>query len=292
MRRLGVACVIVFGGVASADPAPPAAACLPPFGAYSARVVAGQPIVCGATDKQRACVTADGHAVPEPPRAATAELRGDATAGFTACSAGACKPVGPKLAAAIAAFRAQDPAREVGVLADLSVATLDGGANDVHVWTVPGDRELKLKAPKEYAAGDGAMLTRVQVAGDVLLASWTDCAGPCGKTVIVGPNGKNRGAWFDDADGIDIGHHQLAVATTIKPHLLVLDARHGTRIAKVALPNGDQEADVAEVAPGEFAIATSDTMEHVELVRAKLAHGALKLEGKPVELPMCAAPSE
>jgi hypothetical protein len=213
MRALSILVVVLAtSGLATGDqvraPAPPAPGkvpmtlvpCLPPDVELDLRSQNGDPVICWGASCMK--LTDDGAAMVPPPPAKPAwfgpraEVR-DEGGKPAVCSKAGCKPAGPKLAAAIveerksAAADGQTP--RLAATADRKAVVVGS-----EVWSLAGDKPLKLKAPASYkrGGGDPPGIVGIDVAGDVLVVDWTDCAGPCTRGQIVDSGGKNKGADF------------------------------------------------------------------------------------------------
>lgn len=157
----------------------------------------GNPVVCwGAACMAPEFMNLDAKLVAKPaptpawPDAAVVKTQGDI---MSVCVHATCKPVGPKLAAAIALARADNPARDpVSATTDFK-AVVTGS----EVWSVAKDKPLKLKAPSSYkGGGDKPSMVGAQAAGALLVVDWSNCAGPCTVGQLVDSNGGNKGASF------------------------------------------------------------------------------------------------
>jgi hypothetical protein len=72
------------------------------------------------------------------------------------------------------------------------------------------------------------------VVGAAMIATWQNCAGPCGKSILVDSNGKTHGAWFGGGEAIDLGHQLLAITPTADGATFrVIDALTGAPIPGV-----------------------------------------------------------
>jgi hypothetical protein len=201
-------------GLAAADPgkaaAPAAAAvpttrvpCLPKSDSYRLASDNGDPVVCWGSSCMK-LVAGEPATMVAPPAPAPAwpgphgEVRDDGGKPAV-CVGTACKPVGAKLAAAIAEERKSAAADQ---RAPHLAATLDGKAVVAGgaAWSVAKDKPLALKPPSSYAHDDTPSNAGVDVAGNLLVVSWSDRAGPCTVAQLADSSGKNRGKSFAGGD--------------------------------------------------------------------------------------------
>jgi hypothetical protein len=112
------------------------------------------------------------------------------------CVGAKCQQLGKKLVAAIADHKKN---LDANAQPDLSATTdLKALVIGSTVWNVKADREIKLTPPPIYKrGGDKPGIPGIDVAGDLLVVQWTDCAGPCTKFAIVDSNGINKGPTGD-----------------------------------------------------------------------------------------------
>jgi len=181
--------------------------CAPMNSSLSA--VDGMPVVCweGACMK----VELDGTGAelvatppPVPPWRTVAAVTTDSV-----CMGTSCKKLGAKLRTAVADARkkatTEDPAR-IAATTDLAVVVINGDP-----WSVARDKKMALKRPSEYKNAEAAMVGAT-VAGDLLVADWADCAGPCTQSQIVDSRGKNRGGTTQGGGAVlELGARHFAV---------------------------------------------------------------------------------
>jgi hypothetical protein len=166
-----------------------------------------------------------------------AELR-DVNGTPSACLGARCTSLGTKAAAAVAAVKATLPtlAYPNGNLESADEAVLvsgDGKALVIEeggtraVWSIAGDKVIDLARPSK-----NHVLMRVEVASGALFATWSDCAGPCGKTILVDSSGKNHGAWFPAGRAIGLDDNRVAIVPTDEGAVFrVLEAATGRQLA-------------------------------------------------------------
>jgi len=120
------------------------------------------------------------------------------------CVGGKCKKLGKKLLAAIAEYKKTfDPANN-GPLRLSATTDLKAFAIGYdQLWNVAGDSKLKLTTPKSYARSiDKPTVVGLEVAGDLMVVSWSACAGPCTTFSIVDSSGRPKGAEGDGGGGV------------------------------------------------------------------------------------------
>lgn len=137
---------------------------------------------------------------------------------LSACVGKSCTPLGKALAAKVAKVAAEaeadGPNGMLLAVADAVLVSGDGKAVVLEqggtrsVWSVAGDRELPLKPPP---AGGG--LLSVEVASGAMIATWADCAGPCGTSIFVDSAGTNLGTWFPAGRAIGLGTRVAIIPT-------------------------------------------------------------------------------
>ncbi len=113
------------------------------------------------------------------------------------CLGTACTPIGAKLTTEIAAAQASSKpddstAFALSATADLKVVVVRHPNQGGTAWSVHADAPLALDPPPAYRNSNGPP-PDVTAVGNVLVADWFDCAGPCHVMQVVGGNGKNVG---------------------------------------------------------------------------------------------------
>lgn len=235
----------------SKKPAPPPL-CAPSF-ANTLRVAAvgADVITCWTEDgKPQSCIAVTPSGAPRkvptpavPLPAPAAEVR-DEGGKPSACAGTKCVKLGNKLTAAIAAVNAKKAKEGADYYGDavphpttnLEVVVIDGKA-----WNVRGDKLLKLKPPREYAKNkrEKPGNSGVDVAGTLLIASWTDCAGPCTMAVVVDGNGKTKGDWFPAGKAIALDDKRVAILPEESDALVtVLDPATAKQLGTLRLGDG------------------------------------------------------
>jgi hypothetical protein len=225
-RRRWMLAALLIATPAAADPAPPAPGACAGF-ETQLTTDGQQPVLCWGNECR---AYGAGHRVrklappaPPPPveRAPTVTADG---AGFQVCGK-RCTPLGPRASEALHAAQAvhdhdeaerkdNDPnARpwplRVGVTRDAGVITFHGGAvnpmdTDEHpelawqTWNVARDEHVELAHPKTPDGQDvGAFLESVEPIGDLLVTTWTACAGPCQQSAIADRSGRALSSTFE-----------------------------------------------------------------------------------------------
>ena len=274
--RVVIVSCLVSAGVASAQPKAPAKApakpapCLPMMGSEGPPrfvIAAGSATVCVDHNEEKpkeTCFayspTAAPKQVPPPPVQAAkpvAEVKQDAGK-WSVCVSGACKPVGKKLAKALAAAAKSDA--ESNITTPTARATDDGKAVafNSELWVVAGDKKLKPKAPKDYKGEiDKPSLVGTEVAGNAMIAHWANCAGPCTLSILVDAKGTNRGKTFGGGIAVPLDAKRLAVLSVENTNeLVVIDLATAKQTSKVGIEMGGvTPAGAAKVDDGTVAYA-------------------------------------
>jgi len=213
--------VVSIAGSVAADPggAEPIRAvpttlvpCLPEGETYDLVAIEGEPALCWGvscmrlSDRAAAMVPRPADAPSGRARAEVRDVRGEPSV----CVGDVCKRVGARLAGAIAEERTSPTGYDDHV--PHLEATLDGKAVVIGltVWSVPKDKPLTLRAPSSYGRG-GAAVIGIAVTGNLLVVSWSDCAGPCTVGQIVDSSGKNRGKSFRGGDTLRLDDRRFVV---------------------------------------------------------------------------------
>jgi len=237
MRAAWLLALVASCTPAEAAPARTAKTCAP-TNSPTRWVVAGR----GAT----ACFTADDHAtevcfliepgvtprqvatppVQPPPASSRGEYR--VVAGVpSACVGKRCTKLGPRAAAAAAEVTPED----LSVTGDGKVLVVEEGGSR-SAWRVDRDRSLRLAPPPRRHPGGEFGLMSIQIASGVMVATWEDCAGPCGLSTLVDSNGKNLGTWFGAGHAVGLDKNRIAMIPTDEgARFLVLDTTTGATLA-------------------------------------------------------------
>jgi hypothetical protein len=251
--------------------------CLPAHDELDLSAVDGAPVVCW---DEKACLrivdrdppTLVSPAIWQPPwKGPRAEIA-DKDGKPSVCLAGSCKAVGKKLAAAIGAERKRAVAESDYLYL---AATDDGKAVVVHgqAWNVAGDRPLQPKKPSSYdRREDRPEVIGVAVAGNLLLVSWSNCAGPCTVDQLMDPSGKNRGASISGGGGafrLD-GRHFVVFSEYADIYVFDLGGKLRGRISLDADPNSSQVIPLDE---GTLAVLRTDGDEAHRLAVVDVREG-------------------
>jgi hypothetical protein len=160
----------------------------------------GEAIVCWGDT----CIRVDVPGVDAqlvPPPAAVASGWGDSATVSDAqvCTGDKCKPLGPKLRAAIAAASAPiadeggavKPGPSLDATTDLAAVVIG-----TTPWSVAKDAAFDLPPPASYGKRDKHEygVSSVAVVGALLLVDWADCAGPCTILQLVDSRGRRIGS--------------------------------------------------------------------------------------------------
>lgn len=242
--RLVMSALLVAVSAAHAQPAKSQAPCAPLYGPTPPRwvIANGTATVCMTSQEtsKESCFAFSPTAAPRPavtPRKAARPNGAKVTGGKRVCIGTACKPVGKKLAAAIATPATTEWADTV----TSPSATGDGKlvVTGRDAWVVATDTKLALVPPKEYEGANKAGLGSLEVVGNLLVATWFDCAGPCGRSVLVDATGANRGAWFGEGTVMQLDAKRIAVfSVEAENEVVVIDVASGTQTSRVPVDTG------------------------------------------------------
>jgi hypothetical protein len=114
---------------------------------------------------------------------------------------------------------------------DKALVIEDGG--DREVWSLERDRVLDLVPPK--AKHGTYELMFVRVVGDVMIAQWNDCAGPCGRSIVVDSSGNNRGRWFNAGRTLRIDAARVAILTEESARSEIVDTTTGRPLGSIPI---------------------------------------------------------
>ncbi len=229
--------------------------------------------------------------IPAPrawPRSAVVRTQGS---GLAACRGDTCRPLGPKLTAAIGRWRAQEDGGHgtIEATADLTLVVLP----PAQAWRIASDSQLALKIPKEYLAPniDRPELVDLEVAGDLVIADWSNCAGPCIGGQLVDTKGKNIGATFQ-AGGSTLELYPGRFAVFSEFGEVVVFTAKGDRIAQYPKPHSHSLVGVfpleIDADSANFVMVTTMQHNEVHLVQMNFAHAALSVSRERI-VPMCSA---
>lgn len=274
-----IACLVVLCAPAIAAPKPPL--CAPPqeqpatlfAGAGEVTVCWGDKGDCmqlGKTDKDRKAVPRPASVKP------TTEVRDDGGK-LSVCTGAMCKPVGKKLAAAVAAARKEaaalppearaDATIALSATSDLALVALNLGAAEtrdrVQVWSVAKDKRLTARPPAEWKKSkEQGMAMVADAVGATMLVTWIACAGPCAQGLIVDANGANQGAAFPGGRGLDLDGTRIAIVPdNAAGRITIVDGKTGKHVGDLALGDGMSaivRSGSTKLAGGDFAALYDD----------------------------------
>jgi hypothetical protein len=140
------------------------------------------------------------------------------------CAGATCKPLGKKLAAALAA----QPA---------AIATPDGRSivlGGRELWDVAKDRAVTIKAPKGHDKKTPP--SNITVVGTTLVATWLGCTGPCFEATLIDGAGTQRGDAYSGGSAYAIDAERIAIVPyQAQGTVTIVAAKTGKRIASVEL---------------------------------------------------------
>ena len=185
-----------------------------------------------------------------------------------ACAGATCKPLGKKLAKAVAAGKSADATSDLALVV---VKTEQAST----LWNLAKDKQLAPKKPAEYkkSGEKDVTLLSLDVIGSVVEASWSACAGPCAQGVLVDATGATRpGGWFPAGEGVMLDATRLAIVPDeASGSLTVLDVK-GKQLGTLPLGDGTSavvRAGITKLSGDDLAIFWDDgTTANVQRVSA------------------------
>ena len=194
------------------------------------------------------------------------------------CVGTTCKPIGKQLAAAVEAAR-KDATPE-------SPVTIEGTTDFKAVivgdtpWSVAADKELKLKPPAKGLQAAGA-----SVAGALIVANFTDCAGPCTQAQVFDSAGAAKSKVFAGAfPAIQVDAKRFAVLDEYG-NLRVFAV--GTGASMASTDTGGSEPDGAYVRIGASLAVLRKNMQGITIAQVAF-DGPTPYKSSEMFLPACA----
>jgi len=265
MTRIALVVVLATHAAAAAP------LCIPSGAELRAMASSGTAVVCWKYDGKETCAAVTpagfGRSVAPPPVAKEpsfgAEVR-DRGGKLSACRGTTCKPLGKRASAAARKAPAE-------ATTDLRAVVVDGAAYDLAT-----DAPIKLVPPKEYADAKVLGQGYATVMGELLLVSWTSCAGPCEKMVVADSAGVNRGAWFPSGHPIKLDDRRVAVLPLeTDATMTVLEVATGKQLASLDLFREGaavQHSAGAKLDDHTLFVATESAVAWIDLAGPKRLH--------------------
>jgi hypothetical protein len=280
LRRIPLLLLLVLGpGIGAAapakPPAPPASpkveeVCAPKDAdapQLLAGAAAGSVVACwkqdGAPD---ACIELSRAAAPrrltEAPIAwPVTELAvgvRDLGAGPAACAGATCKRLGPTIRAAIAKAKALGEGHYTTphVTDDLRLLAIEN-----QLFSIADDRRVRLRPPADLpAAPEPPRLAGVELVGNLAIASWTTCAGPCLVSAVVDGKGAGRAPSFPGGAPIGLDERRVAILPMeARAAVTVLDRATGAPLGEAALHDGTSVGMLGIAADAQTVVALAPT---------------------------------
>lgn len=252
--KLGlVLSILAPASLALAQPAgKPAPLCVPSSAnTFRVAAVGADVITCFIEDdKPERCIAVSSKRGPRkvrPPAASApapaAKVRGKGGK-LSACMGKTCVKLGKNLTAAIAGVDTKngegggsfDRDAVPHPTTNLEVVVIQGKP-----WSVRDDKALVLTPPREYAKRSDVPpgSTGVDVAGDLLIANWADCAGPCAMAAVIDASGATKGDWFPAGKPLALDAKRVAIIPDDSDAILtVLDPVTAKQLGTLQLADG------------------------------------------------------
>lgn len=287
--RLVPLLALALGAGAAAAPAPgptpkpaaeskPAAGPTPPVDEPCAPKDADAPRLAAAGGKAVACWKQDGapdacfelardaapRRLPDPPAAPpeeppAASVRDDG-AGPAACAGAVCKPLGATIRAALANAKAlgEGGYTTPRVTGDLRLLVVEN-----QLFSIADDRRVRPRPPLDLAhAPAPPRLAGVELAGDLAIASWATCAGPCLVAAAVDAKGASQSASFPGGAPVVLDGRRVAILPReARAAVTVLDRATGKPLGAVELHDGTSRGMLGIAADAQTLVALSAIRE-------------------------------
>ncbi len=274
---------LALGAGAAAAPAPgqtpqPAAEPKPLIDETCAPKDADAPLLVAAGGKAVACWKQDGapdacfelardaapRRLPDPPAAPpeeppAASVRDDG-AGPAACAGAVCKPLGATIRAALAKAKAlgEGGYTTPQVTGDLRLLVVEN-----MLFSIADDRRVRPRPPLDLAhAPAPPRLAGVELAGDLAIASWATCAGPCLVSAAVDARGASQSASFPGGAPVVLDGRRVAILPReARAAVTVLDRATGKPLGAVEIHDGTSRGMLGIAADAQTLVALSAIRE-------------------------------
>ncbi len=293
MRACHVLLLIMSTSIAAADAPPKPATVVPtraiPCAPDGARLAAHDtdPLVCWEAGCMKLAMlestaTLDKQKPVTPPRwlSPLGEIRVEAGKP-SACLGAKCKPLGKKLVAAIEGARkdaSPDQPLTLEATTDLKAVVVGYTA-----WSVAADKVLAPRPPATKDGGGPLGESGVQVAGDLLVFGWSNCAGPCTQATVNDSSGAAKSKLIAGGGVVtQLDAKRFAVVSEYG-HVTVFTLA-GTRTGEYDVDPRDPDASALRIGTNLY-LMTHD-MQGVTITEIALDDGALRRDGS-MFLPAC-----
>jgi hypothetical protein len=276
---------LALGAGAAAAPKPrplaapkPAAAPKPLVDEACAPKDADAPLLVAAGGKAVACWRQDGapdacfelardaapRRLPDPAAAPAEEppaasVRDDG-AGPAACAGAVCKPLGATIRAALAKARAlgEGGYTTPQVTSDLRLLVVEN-----QLFSIADDRRVRPRPPPDLAPAPAPpRLAGVELAGDLAIASWATCAGPCLVSAAVDARGASRSASFPGGAPVGLDGRRVAILPReARATVTVLDRATGQPLGAVEIHDGTSRGMLGIGADAQTLVALAASRE-------------------------------
>jgi len=264
--------------------------CLPAADDLRLVPLAGDPVICWGTSCMKLVEREPPVLVPPPPAPSASPARPEVVerdGKLQVCLASECSPVGAKLAARIGKERKRAAAEKqpasLAASADRKLVVVGGEA-----WNVAGDKRIKPKKPASYSSQeDTPSVVDIEVAGNLLVVSWSNCAGPCTMAQLVDDTGKNRGPSFAGGGEVFRLDDKRFVVVSEYAEIHVFDLA-GKRLGDLEISGEPNGAQVLPLDDSTIAILRRDGDDAYRLVIVSALEDSRPRVSSERFLPTCA----
>jgi len=201
--------------------------------------------------------------LPDPaPAAAAAEAPAasvrDDGAGPAACAGSRCKPLGATIRAALARAKALG---EGGYTTPRVTGDLRLLAVENQLFSIADDRRVRPRPPADLPPSPAPpRLAAIELAGDLAIASWATCAGPCLVAAAVDARGASRGRSFPGGTPVALDDRRVAILPMeARAAVTVLDRATGQPLGEAAIHDGTSHGMIGVAADAQTLVALTAT---------------------------------
>ncbi len=185
------------------------------------------------------------------PRASVRDL----DASLAACAGTTCKPLGPTIRAAIAKAKALgegSPYTTPHVSDDLRLLAIEN-----KLFSIREDRRIWPRAPADLPArAEPPRLAGVELVGNLAIATWSTCAGPCLASAAVDGKGASQSRAFPGGVPLVLDDHRLAILPMeARATVTVLDRATGKLLGDAVIHDGTSPGMLGIAADAQALVA-------------------------------------